>query len=186
MVRGVYESAALLPAISIAQRSVEELPSCALLAEYLPGPAQSAAELGRTGGFMDGDSGGDPRGGGASGPGPCGRAGAEAGPHSNGSSAAGTQDLKPVNSIAWSMPANVAAGLLKDRYRTVCPSTDFMALVAEARRRAAELRVARSRHARMHVAGVSESGAVSFVPCSADRAAGSPQARSHALLPHAC
>ena len=187
VVRGVYESAALLPAISIAQRSVEELPACALLAEYLPGPAQSAAELGRTGGALGDNPGGDPRGGDASGLAPCGGAAAQAGPHCNGAPAAGAKDFKPLlNPVAWGMPASVAAGLLEDRYRAVCPRTDFTALVAAARGQAAEQRIVRSRHARMHVAGVPEAGVVSFVPCSADRAAGSPQARSHALLPRAC
>lgn len=184
VVRGVYESAALLPAISIAQRSVEELPSCALLAEYLPGPAQSAAELGQTGVLMEGDPGAGPRGADGLGLGPCARAGAQAGAHSNGAPAASAQDPKPLpNPIAWGMPASVAAGLLEDRYRAVCPHTDFTTLVAAARRHAAELSVTRSRHARMHVAGVSEAGVVSFVPCSADRAA---RVRPHALLPRAC
>lgn len=184
VVRGVYESAALLPAISIAQRSVEELPSCAMLAEYLPGPAQSAAELGCTGGPMAGDPGGDPRGGGASAPGNCARAGAQAGPHCNGAPAAGIEGPKPLPSpIAWGMPASVAAGLLEDRYRAVCPGTDFTALVEEARRRAADLRVVRSRHGRMHVAGVSEAGVVSFLPCSADPAAASPRPAPHVVQP---
>ena len=184
VVRGVYEFAALLPAISIAQRSVEELPSCALLAEYLPGPTQSAAELGQTGWSLGANPGGDPRGGDASGPGPCARDGAEAGPHSNGAPAAAAHDPKPgSNPVAWGMPANVATGLLEDRYRVICPNTDFTALVLEARRRAAELRIARSRHARMHVAGVSEAGVVSFVPCSADPAAASPRPAPHVVQP---
>ncbi|KAK9838187.1 hypothetical protein WJX81_007485 [Elliptochloris bilobata] len=37
---GVYEAATLQPAVQIAELSVEELPCCAMLAEYLPGPAQ--------------------------------------------------------------------------------------------------------------------------------------------------
>lgn len=37
---GVYQKGELQPATEIAERSVDELPCCALLAEYLPGPAQ--------------------------------------------------------------------------------------------------------------------------------------------------
>ena len=186
-VRGVYEAAALLPALTIAQRSVEELPCCALLAEYLPGPTQSAAELGQTGGHVGGDPGGFPDGGAASGPGPCNRAGARDAPHSNGAPAAMGSNPKPLpNLIAWGMPASVAAGLLEDRYRMVCPGTDFTAVVVAARRQAAEVHVARTRHARMHVTSVSEAGIVSFVPCSADPAARSPRVLPYALPPHAC
>ena len=182
--RGVYASAALLPAIDIAQRSVEELPRCALLAEYLPGPAQSAAELGQIGGPMGGDPAGDPGGAGGSGPGPCARPGAQASPHSNGAPAAVAQEPIPaLNSIAWGMPASVAARMLEDRFRAVCPNTDFKALVEGARRQAADLRVTRSQHARMHVAGAPEAGIVSFVPCSAGPAAGSPRLLPYAVLP---
>ncbi len=49
-VRGVFVLADLAPLQRIAALSVDELPRCALLAEYLPGPAQCAAELARAGG----------------------------------------------------------------------------------------------------------------------------------------
>jgi len=50
----VYEKGALQPAITIAKVSVDELPCCALLAEYLPGPAMCAAELVGPGGALAG------------------------------------------------------------------------------------------------------------------------------------
>ena len=42
---GVYKSEELQAALKIAERSIDELPCCALLSQYLPGPRHSAYEL---------------------------------------------------------------------------------------------------------------------------------------------
>ena len=176
-VRGVFVLADLAPLQRIAALSVDELPRCALLAEYLPGPAQCAAELARAGGPFaagQGDAlnlhadaraplGAPPPAAAASGRGGAGRPSA------------------PRAGLRVDAAARAAAGLLHSRFERLCPALDYQAVVAAAREQARSgPAVVHAAHARMHVAAVSDVHVVSFEPC---RGAAAPAAAAEVSRP---